>query len=75
MLSFRVGLVVDVHVPQLETKIAILKKKAQEHGIELDDSLAEAIAHYSVSNIRELEGALVRVIAFCSITNKIFLLK
>lgn len=64
------GLVVDVHVPQLETKIAILKKKAQEHGIELDDSLAEAIAHYSVSNIRELEGALVRVIAFASITKQ-----
>lgn len=64
------GLVVDVHAPQLETKIAILKKKAQEHNITLNDEHAEVIAHYSLSNVRELEGALVRVIAFSTITKQ-----
>lgn len=64
------GLVVDMHVPTLETRIAILKKKADLHGEPLSDEVAYFIASCPVSNIRELEGALIRVIAFASLTNQ-----
>jgi len=64
------GLVTDIHVPRLETKIAILKKKAELSGTMLDDDVANFIASRVTSNIRELEGALIRVMAFASLTNK-----
>ncbi len=64
------GLVTDIHVPHLETKIAILKKKAKLSQGDLCDEVAYFIAERVTSNIRELEGALVRVMAFASLTNQ-----
>lgn len=64
------GLVADIQTPDLETKIAILKKKSELHGVPLADDVAEFIASRVLSNIRELEGALIRVSAFSSLTNQ-----
>lgn len=64
------GLVTDIYAPPLETKIAILKKKADMHEERLDDDVAHFIASHTFSNIRELEGALVRVMAFASLTKQ-----
>jgi len=64
------GLVVDIHKPALETKIAILKKKAALHNETLDDQMAEFIASQVISNVRELEGLLVRILAFASLTRQ-----
>lgn len=64
------GLVTDIHAPSLETKVAILKKKADSHGEQLEDTVAHFIAGRVISNIRELEGALVRVLAFASLTKQ-----
>jgi len=64
------GLVTDIHKPPLETKIAILKKKAATHGEMIDDTLAEYIAQYAESNVRELEGSLIRILAFASLTKQ-----
>lgn len=64
------GLVADVHKPHLETKIAILKRKAQLHHEDLPDDIAEFIAQEVVSNVRELEGSLVRILAFASLTKQ-----
>lgn len=64
------GLVTDIHMPSLETKIAILKKKAELSNSIVCDDVAMFIASRVVSNIRELEGALVRVMAFASLTKQ-----
>jgi chromosomal replication initiator protein len=64
------GLVADIRVPTLETKMAILKKKAELNNETLSDEVAEYIAGRVVSNIRELEGSLVRIMAFASLTNQ-----
>lgn len=64
------GLVADVQVPSLETKIAILKEKAALQNEILADEAAVFIAQCAVSNVRELEGALIRVLAFASLTNQ-----
>lgn len=64
------GLVVDMHVPTLETKIAILKKKAEHNGEVLSDEVAHFIASRVVSNVRELEGSLIRVMAFAALTKQ-----
>jgi len=64
---FEWGLIADIQPPDLETKIAILKKKAARQNIALPDTVALYIASKIKSNIRELEGALVRLIAFCSL--------
>lgn len=64
------GLVVDMHVPTLETKIAILKKKAEINGEQLSDEVAHFIATRVVSNVRELEGSLIRVMAFAALTKQ-----
>ncbi|MBS1986810.1 chromosomal replication initiator protein DnaA [Candidatus Dependentiae bacterium] len=64
------GLVADIYAPSLETKIAIIKKKADYTGQEVPDDVASFIASYVVSNVRELEGALIRVMAFASLTNQ-----
>lgn len=64
------GLVVDIQIPDLETKIAILEKKAEQHSLKLTDEVANFIASRITSNIRELEGALIRVGAFSTLTNK-----
>lgn len=68
---FQSGLVVDVQPPDLETRIAILHKKAEEEGIKLDSEIAEFIANIVTSNIRELEGALIKLLAYASLTGKI----
>lgn len=64
------GLVTDVYMPSLETKVAILKKKASQHNATLPDEVADFIASHVTSNIRELEGALIRVFAFASLTQQ-----
>jgi chromosomal replication initiator protein len=64
------GLVTDIHTPTLETKIAILKKNAELSNEPLADDVAHFIAARVVSNIRELEGALVRIMAFSSLTKQ-----
>jgi len=64
------GLVVDIQVPDLETKTAILKRKAEAHNMILSEEVAMYIASRVISNIRELEGSLVRVGAFASLTNQ-----
>jgi chromosomal replication initiator protein len=62
------GLVTDVRAPRLETKIAILKRKAQLNTVVVNDEVLHFIASLVNSNIRELEGALIRVVAFASLT-------
>ncbi len=64
------GLVADVQVPRLETKIAILKRKAFAQNEQLSDEAANLIARRVISNVRELEGSLIRVLAFASLTNQ-----
>jgi chromosomal replication initiator protein len=64
------GLVTDIYAPPLETKVAILKKKAETSTEPLPDDVAHFIASQVFSNIRELEGALVRVMAFASLTRQ-----
>jgi chromosomal replication initiator protein len=65
---FTSGLVADIQVPQLETRVAILRKKADLEGISLDDSVAVFLAELIHSNVRELEGALIRLAAKSSLT-------
>ena len=64
---FQSGLVTEINPPDLETRTAILKKKAEAEGIVLPADVASFIATTIVSNIRELEGALIRLMAYCSI--------
>lgn len=67
---FTSGLVADVQAPQLETRVAILKKKAQLEGINLPDSVAVLLAQNVKSNVRELEGSLIRLAAKASLTGR-----
>ncbi|UCF09964.1 MAG: chromosomal replication initiator protein DnaA, partial [Candidatus Bipolaricaulota bacterium] len=64
---FRWGLVADIQPPDLETRIAILREKALNHGVTLDDSILELIASRISSNIRALEGALIKAIAYAEL--------
>ncbi|HEX9020425.1 MAG TPA: chromosomal replication initiator protein DnaA [Nitrospirota bacterium] len=66
---FESGLIADIQPPDLETRIAILKKKADFWGIRLPDEVAEFLASMMKNNIRELEGGLVKLGAVSSLTN------
>ena len=66
---FEWGLIVDIQKPDYETRIAILKKKAELEHIEIPDSVLHLIAERSENNIRELEGALTRVNAIAQLTH------
>lgn len=64
---FEWGLIADIEPPDLETKVAILKRKADLDGIDLPDEIAIFIASKIKSNVRELEGSLVRLVAISSL--------
>ena len=67
---FEWGLVTDVQLPDFETRIAILKKKAERNGTKLQDDILYFIAENVKTNIRELEGALIKLIAYSALENK-----
>lgn len=64
------GLITDLQIPPLETRIAILRKKADLHNISLSNELAEYIAQNVSGSVRELEGTLIRIIAFSTLTHE-----
>ncbi|HEV2836375.1 MAG TPA: chromosomal replication initiator protein DnaA, partial [Pyrinomonadaceae bacterium] len=64
---FEWGLIADIEPPDLETKVAIVKRKADSQQIDLPDDVALCLARHSKHNIRELEGALVRLLAMSSL--------
>jgi len=67
---FEWGLIADIQPPDLETKAAILRKKAQAEGVQIPDEVSLFIATNVKSNVRELEGYLVRIVAYASLTNQ-----
>ncbi|GLC90121.1 chromosomal replication initiator protein DnaA [Lysinibacillus piscis] len=67
---FEWGLITDIAPPDLETRIAILRKKAKADGLDVSNEVMLYIANQIDSNIRELEGALIRVVAYSSLVNK-----
>jgi chromosomal replication initiator protein len=68
---FQSGLVADIRAPDLSTRLAILRKRAQHDGVEqVDPGALEAIAKRITVNVRALEGALIRVVAFSSLTGR-----
>lgn len=67
---FEWGLITDIQPPDLETRIAILKKKLEQNNVEVPDDVVFFIAEKVKLNIRELEGALIRVVAYSSLINE-----
>ncbi len=67
---FEMGLITDIQEPDLETRIAILRKKAESEGILVPNEVTSFIANHAKANIRELEGSMLRVIAFASLTRQ-----
>jgi chromosomal replication initiator protein len=68
---FEGGMIADISSPDFETRMAILKKKLQEHNIELDSEVCEYVVSHIQRNIRELEGALNRLFAFYRLNSKL----
>ena len=64
---FQWGLAADMQPPEFETRIAILQRKAEDDGIEMDREVIEFVAHNVKSNVRELEGALIRLLAHATL--------
>lgn len=67
---FEMGLITDIQEPDVETRIAILRKKAENEGILVPNEVTAFIANHAKANIRELEGSMLRVIAFASLTGQ-----
>jgi chromosomal replication initiator protein len=67
---FEWGLIADIQPPDIETKVAILRKKAEAERVEIPDNVALFIASKVKTNIRELEGSLIRLIAYASLTGR-----
>ncbi len=67
---FQWGLTADIQPPELETRIAILKKKAEAYGMEVSGEVLDYIATNITSNIRELEGCLIKILANASLSSK-----
>ncbi len=67
---FEWGLITDIQSPDLETRVAILRKKSIREGITIPNDVLMYIAQKIESNIRELEGALIRITAYCSLEDK-----
>jgi chromosomal replication initiator protein len=67
---FEWGLVADIKPPDYETRVAILRKKAADDRIVMDDEVIDYIAHSCTSSVRELEGAVIKLLAFSSLTNQ-----
>lgn len=67
---FEMGLTVDIQAPEMETRVAIVFKKAEMDGIEIPNDVAFHLAKMYRSNIRELEGALIKLSAFASVTGQ-----
>ncbi len=67
---FEWGLAVDLRPPDLETRIAILRRKAEDEGLVLDPDVIECIAHSCTTSVRELEGAVIKLLAVSSVWNK-----
>jgi len=67
---FEWGLIADIQPPEIETKIAIIEKKMHESKMELSPTVTHYIASHVESNIRELEGFLIRISAYSSLTNR-----
>lgn len=66
---FRWGLSADLKMPEYETRYAILERKASDNGIEIDPQILEFIAHNFKSNVRDLEGAIIKLLAHASLQN------
>src|SRR5262249_43807944 len=67
---FEWGLITDIQPPDLETRVAILRQKAADSGVELPDDVASLVASRVKANIREIEGCLTRIVAFCTLHDR-----
>lgn len=67
---FEWGLVVDMRPPDFETRMAILRKKADDEGLELANDVIEFVAHSCTASVRELEGAVLKLLAYSSLTRQ-----